>query len=101
MLKIHFSDNAAGPLIVCDSCGDPINDHRKGIASYTPQTKPDQTVDCYHVHKGECDAHLKARLGVARTKWQDLRAHLQFLCLNVRLTPRKMEMTDLDRMMAN
>jgi len=96
VVRILLKGADACPVIECDVCRLPITDHKNANAAYVHPSSEGTTGECFHIHKG-CDQKLRERLGV-QTSWQPLRTHLQYLTINVGLTPDALREDSLDQL---
>jgi hypothetical protein len=62
MVAIHKQNGRYSPVVVCDYCGEVIDD---ALAAMEVSSRvPDgATAQAMHVHKGACDQALSAKLG--------------------------------------
>jgi hypothetical protein len=86
MIKILYLNGRYNPVLVCDHCDKRIEDAELALAvNVRPKGDKDETLDCYHVHKGDCDRSLERKLGQVGTI--ELTTHLVHLTHNSGLTP--------------
>ncbi len=80
MIAIRKQDGVYAPVVICDHCGQVIDDasNANEISSGAPEGT---TAQAFHVHKGECDRTLSAKIGGL---WgsAELSDHLVELLLN-------------------
>lgn len=90
MIRILFRHGLSCPFVFCDVCGDAISDPLEGAAVFDMTAKSDKT-DVLHAHKGKCHDEAEKRIGEKVSGWQELSAHIYFLCTNLDITPARLE----------
>jgi hypothetical protein len=62
MIAILKADGRYAPVVLCDHCGKVIDDamNATALSSSAPEGN---TLQAFHVHKGDCDQALSAKLG--------------------------------------
>ena len=61
-LMVQFTERGAGPVIVCDHCGERIVDGREGYYEWDGEaSKVGHRTDIYFVHKSCVQAHERRR----------------------------------------
>jgi len=94
MIAILKKDNWYRAAVVCDHCGRTIDDAMAALA--VSSSAPEGTMaQAFHVHKGECDRSLCAKLGGIHGS-EELAVHLLDL---VRNTLGKSDMQGVQNLM--
>lgn len=80
MIAILKKNGQYGPAIICDYCGQVIDDalNANAVSSAAPK---DAMAQVFHVHKGACDQALSAKLGGSLGS-EELSTHLLELMRN-------------------
>lgn len=89
MIKILVLNARHAPIIMCDLCGQKIDDAIIGAAIFNNRTPggdrlPDGSViDVLHAHKGECHDLAETKLGGKElTGWIELERHVRYVLHN-------------------
>ena len=78
---IQVRDGKACPLLLCDGCGEQIDDWKQANALYRPEER--QLVPASFTHKRlECNRAAEVRMGVDRANWIGLHDYLAWLLWN-------------------
>jgi len=104
VIQINETETGYAPIIVCDHCGEKIENAVQAAAIVSEFGKyQNGNLRVLHVHKVTCfDATEKKEGG--KCAWEELSRHLQLLINNVRLTPRDLveqEIIDKERGLTN
>jgi hypothetical protein len=87
MIKVLSHQSQYEPVVVCDSCGLMIRDHKQATGSHRWASAPRP--------QSECDQQKMAEVG-DRGLWVPMRNHLRFLCANLSLAPKDLVEDELD-----
>lgn len=105
MEKVLHKDDKLIPILICDHCGERIEDAGNAnclLEEDRPYPDDGETTDVYHVHKGECDRALSAELSEGGAGHSELETHLWRLCHNSGLpSDRIKEVEDRDAILGN
>lgn len=97
MIKVIRKDAITHPIIVCDACGNRIEDIRLAAAVYPYSQGDDETTGVLHAHKGSCLDQAEEKLGgVASTSWHELEDHLIWLVTGAGMTMRDLAKRSTD-----
>jgi hypothetical protein len=80
MMAILKQDGSYRPVVVCDHCGEVIDD-ALGAMELSSSAPEGATAQAFHVHKGDCDQALSAKLGGMHGS-EELAVHLFDLIRN-------------------
>ena len=102
MIRIMYANRRYSPILVCDICGQRIEDGAMAAALTGDMTQEEGSLtDVLHVHKGSC--HTQAERTIESTLaepdvvgWQELGAHLSSLIHNVGFKPKDLEDYETD-----
>lgn len=90
MIKILENNGNSAPILICDICGERINNAREGAAVFGDKASDKGVKDVKHVHKASC--HDMAEIELAgEDNWQEMSQHLRLLLHNVGLTPKDLD----------
>jgi hypothetical protein len=85
-LMIEMTEWGAGPIVVCDHCGEPIEDAGDGNYQWLAETEHDRVRRyLFFTHKGCCDEFEATRGGAAAWYAMELIDLLPFLARNLNL----------------
>lgn len=96
MIKVLYDDGRYAPIMICDVCGERIEDAKNGaaVSNSDPEVLSDgDAVEVKHTHKGDChdeaDQHLREQ-GI-HPGWNSLTTHLMQVLHNTGLSPKDLE----------
>ncbi len=82
------------PVITCDVCNNRIEDVLNAVAVNQNVFDMGETpTKILHAHKGRCHDSAEAKIG-KYAGWEELSAHLYYLCKNLGLTSQWFEARD-------
>jgi hypothetical protein len=84
MFKVKNQDGRNAPLLICDICGQCIEDGALAGVIYEKTGNPLWS-DVHVGHKGQCLDSLEHRLGDKYDGWEELYRFLSFITHNVQL----------------
>lgn len=89
MIEMHTIDGRNCPVMVCDMCGEKLDNAGKAAAVFQNFTPEGSKLRVLHVHKGRidgktCHAEAEALLGVggADVGWQEMKTFLVDMAAN-------------------
>jgi len=104
MIEIHAIDGINCPILICDVCGERIQDASKAAIVFDNFQPNGSRVKALSVHKGNIDGktcHHEAELIIAsgggRAGWEELKAALTDLSSNVGFPASEMAKYDANR----
>ena len=92
MIAIRKKDGRYSPVVLCDQCGQAIDDAMNAMA-LSSSAPEGATAQAFHVHKGNCDEALSAKLGGLHGS-EELAVHLLELVRN------SLRQSDLQRILS-
>lgn len=101
MFEIHTINGQNCPVLVCDMCGDKLNDAGKAAVVFNNFAPHGSKITALHVHKGNIDgktchdeAEAMIRAGGGTPGWQELKACLVDMVHNSGFPPDEMAKYD-------
>lgn len=83
MIRVLEKSGRSCPVLLCDICGERIENLGLGAAVFPRTTAEDELREVLHVHKRAChDAAERQLAGLKGAPWQELQDHFIYLVSN-------------------